>query len=148
MAIHTDNQVLNDKQMKAIELILQGMSVTDIAKHIGASRQAVSGWKNNNELFKAELDKQRQLMEQHVHSKLLMSVEPLMDKLIHIALKSKNENTSLNACIYAINRLCGTPTNKTEDVTEQSTGNEKIDINAMLQEINNTNITLPKGKDK
>ena len=143
-----ENQVLADKQLKAIELMLQGMSVTDISKYIGVSRQSVSAWKNNNELFKAELHRQRQLLEQHVNSRLLMNVEPLMDKLINIALNSKNENTSLTAITYALNRLCGTPTAKIESTVEDVTGNEAVDIKAMLNKLNKDNITLPKGKDK
>ena len=143
-----ENQVLADKQLKAIELMLQGMSVTDISKYIGVSRQSVSAWKNNNELFKAELHRQRQLLEQHVNSRLLMNVEPLMDKLINIALNSKNENTSLTAITYALNRLCGTPTAKIESTVEDVTGNEAVDIKAMLNKLNKDKITLPKGKDK
>ena len=143
-----ENQVLADKQLKAIELMLQGMSVTDISKYIGVSRQSVSAWKNNNELFKAELHRQRQLLEQHVNSRLLMNVEPLMDKLINIALNSKNENTSLTAITYALNRLCGTPTAKIESTVEDVTGNEAVDIKAMLNKLNKDNITLPRGKDK
>lgn len=148
MAVFVQKDVLNDKQLKAIEFILQGMSLTDIAKHIGVSRQAISKWRNNNEVFKAELNKQRQALESHVNSRLLMNVEPLMDRLIDIALNSKNENTSLTAITYALNRLCGTPTAKIESTVEDVTGNEAVDIKAMLNKLNKDNITLPKGKDK
>lgn len=148
MAVFVQKDVLNDKQLKAIEFILQGMSLTDIAKHIGVSRQAISKWRNNNEVFKAELDKQRRSLESHVNSRLLMNVEPLMDRLIDIALNSKNENTSLTAITYALNRLCGTPTAKIESTVEDVTGNEAVDIKAMLNKLNKDNITLPKGKDK
>ena len=148
MAVFVQKDVLNDKQLKAIEFILQGMSLTDIAKHIGVSRQAISKWRNNNEVFKAELNKQRRSLESHVNSRLLMNVEPLMDRLIDIALNSKNENTSLTAITYALNRLCGTPTAKIESTVEDVTGNEAVDIKAMLNKLNKDNITLPKGKDK
>ena len=148
MAVFVQKDVLNDKQLKAIEFILQGMSLTDIAKHIGVSRQAISKWRNNNEVFKAELNKQRRALESHVNSRLLMNVEPLMDRLIDIALNSKNENTSLTAITYALNRLCGTPTAKIESTVEDVTGNEAVDIKAMLNKLNKDNITLPKGKDK
>ena len=77
-----------------------------------------------------------------------MNVEPLMDRLIDIALNSKNENTSLTAITYALNRLCGTPTAKIESTVEDVTGNEAVDIKAMLNKLNKENITLPKGKDK
>ena len=46
----TDN-VLNEKQMQAIELIAKGETLTDVARIIGASRTGVSTWKNKNEVF-------------------------------------------------------------------------------------------------
>lgn len=141
------SDILSSQQLKAIELFCQGMTVSDVARSIDVARTTVSSWKNNNKLFRAELDKQRQALEQGVHDQILLNINPIIKRVINIATTCKNEKTALDACIYAINRLCGTPTNKTEDVTEQLTGNETVDIKAMLQEINNTNITLPKGKD-
>ena len=52
---------LNEKQLKAIELLVQGETITDVANIIGVSRISVSNWKNNNEIFKAELNKSIQM---------------------------------------------------------------------------------------
>lgn len=129
------NKELNEKQLKAIELMIKGESINDIAATLGVSRQSVSTWKNKDEVFKAELDKCVQELKSKVNDKLLMNIEPLMDKLVKIALKSNSEKTSLDACIYALNRLCGTPTNKTADVTGTEGDTQKVDITAMLNEI-------------
>lgn len=129
------NKELNEKQLKAIELIIKGESINDIAATLGVSRQSVSNWKNKDETFKAELDKSVQELKTKVNDKLLMNIEPLMDKLVKIALRSNSEKTSLDACIYALNRLCGTPTNKTQDITDSIGKDNNVDINKMLQEI-------------
>lgn len=60
----------------------------------------------------------------------------MIDKLIKIALKSNSDKTSLEAIEYALNRVLGTPTNKTQDVTTVSADDSKpADINALIQEI-------------
>ncbi|WP_238860896.1 phBC6A51 family helix-turn-helix protein [Clostridium sp. YIM B02569] len=130
---------LNDKQLRAIELLVEGESVNDVATTIGVSRQTVSTWKNKDELFKAELDKCRQGLKSEVDGRLLTQVVPLTDKLIKIALKSSSDKTSLDAIIYAINRLCGTPTNKIQDVSNDKDNNVELDIDQLVSEIKSDN---------
>ena len=129
------NKTLSDKQMKAIDLIIQGESLTDIAKIVGVSRTTVSTWKNQDELFKAELDKSIQALKSGVDTQIVNNINPLMDRLIKIALKSSSDKTSLDAIIYALNRVLGTPTNKTQEVAENDNKKEIIDIDKMLESI-------------
>lgn len=129
------NEELNEKQLKAIELLIKGESINDIATFLGVSRQSVSTWKNKNEMFKLELDRNVQELKSRVNNKLLVNIEPLMDRLIKIALKGSSDKTSLDACIYALNRLCGTPTNKVADVTNAGDKETNVDINVLLAEI-------------
>ncbi|WP_035293800.1 helix-turn-helix domain-containing protein [Clostridium sp. KNHs214] len=144
-----DNKELSQQQLKAIELLLKGTSINDIATITGVSRQTISTWKNKNEVFKAELDKSLQALKSEVNNRILLNIEPLVDKLVRIALKSKSDKTSLDAIIYAINRLCGTPTNKMQDVTDTKDDNNPINIDDMLKEIKEDNvIELPNGKAK
>lgn len=144
--IYMATKELNERQLKAIELLIKGESINDIAATLGVTRQSVSTWKNKDELFKAELDKCVQELKSKVSDKLLMNIEPLMDKLIKIALKSSSEKTSLDACIYALNRLCGTPTNKISDVTGNDGEAPKVDMNAMLSEITDNVILIDKAR--
>ena len=46
---------LNEKQLKAIELLVQGETITDVANIIGVSRISVSNWKNNNEISESPI---------------------------------------------------------------------------------------------
>ena len=138
------NKELSEKQLQAIVLLVKGETITDIANIIGVSRISVSNWKNNNEVFKAELDKSIQMLKSNVDSKILSNIEPLIDKLIKIALKSSSDKTSLDAIIYALNRVLGTPTNKIQDVNNNGDKDlTPVNIEEMLCQINIDN----KGKD-
>lgn len=141
------NKTLNDKQIKAIELLVQGESISDVAKIIGASRTTVSTWKNKDELFKAELDKSLQALKSDVETQIMNNINPLTAKLIKIALKSNSDKTSLDAIIYTLNRVLGTPTNKIQDINNDNSNNEIVDIDDMLNDISdNKVIELPKVK--
>ncbi|CAI3535135.1 DNA-binding protein [Clostridium neonatale] len=145
------NKTLTDKQIQAIELIAQGENISDTAKLIGVSRTTVSIWKNNNELFKAELDKSLQALKSDSDTQILSNINSLTNRLIKIALKSNSDKTSLDAIIYALNRVLGTPTNKVQDISSTSNdNNEPVDINAILEEIKRENnvIDLPKKVGK
>ena len=146
------NKTLSDKQIQAIELIVQGESISDVAKLIGVSRTTVSTWKNKDELFKAELDKSLQALKSDVETQILNNINPLMNRLIKIALKSSSDKTSLDAIIYTLNRLLGTPTNKTQDISSTGNDDKEIkDIDSMLKEIDNKEnniIDLPKKVSK
>ena len=139
-------KTLTEKQVRAIDLIIKGETLSDVARLVGVSRQTVSFWKNSDEVFKAELEKSIQGLKSQVNARILDNMTPLMDKLIKIALKSNSDKTSLDAIIYALNRVCGTPTNKTQDVTEdQNNDNKNTNIEDMLKALNDNEkvIKLP-----
>jgi len=128
-------KTLTEKHVRAVELILKGETNTSIGKKIGVSRNSVAAWKDD-ELFKAELSKQRQALKSKADERLLMNLDPLLDRLVDIALTSDSDKTSLDAIIYAINRVLGTPTNKAQDVPEEDGKKPIIDIDKMLIQIN------------
>lgn len=140
------NKTLNDKQIKAIELLVQGENISDVAKIIGVSRTTVSTWKNKDELFKAELDKSIQALKSDVETQIMNNINPLISRLIKIALKSNSDKTSLDAIIYALNRVLGTPTNKTQEVSNEGNNTDIVDIDNMLNEIDSKVIELPNAK--
>ena len=130
-------KTLTEKQVRAIDLIIKGETLSEVARLVGVSGQTVSFCKNSDELFKAELEKSIQGLKSQVNARILDNMTPLMDKLIKIALKSNSDKTSLDAIIYALNRVCGTPTNKTQDVTEdQDKDNKNTNIEDMLKALN------------
>lgn len=140
------NKTLNEKQIQAIELLVQGENITDVAKIIGVSRTTVSTWKNKDELFKAELDKSIQALKSDVETQIMNNINPLTHRLIKIALKSNSDKTSLDAIIYTLNRVLGTPTNKTQEISNEGNNTDIVDIDDMLNEIDSKVIELPNAK--
>ncbi|MFA5543730.1 MAG: helix-turn-helix domain-containing protein, partial [Bacilli bacterium] len=51
---------LSVKQENAIDLLLQGQSDREVAEAVGVTRQTVTGWRNDNASFAAELNRRRQ----------------------------------------------------------------------------------------
>lgn len=125
---------LNERQLKAIELLIKGETVTNTAKKVGVSRNSLNTWRND-ELFRDEMHKQVQALKSKVDERLLMNLEPLLDRLVDIALKSDSDKTSLDAIIYAINRVCGTPTSKVQETPDGTDKKPFIDIDKMLIQI-------------
>lgn len=142
-----DNLGLDDRKIKAIDLIIKGENISKVAEIVGCARQTVYDWLKDDK-FKAEMDRQTTELKKQIDKKLLINVEPLLDKLIKIALKSKADKTSLDACIYALNRLAGTPTSKVADVTED-TGKTKetIDLDIVKDKVHKV-IDITEHKEK
>jgi transcriptional regulator len=123
---------LTDKQLKALELLVTGETVSETARLVGVNRKTITEWKKQDK-FKVELDRQVAELKSGIEKKILTNLNPLLDKLMKIALKSDSDKTSLDAIIYAINRVAGTPTSKIADVSEE----EKKDNDFSLDDLDN-----------
>ena len=138
---------LDERQLKAIELLAIGETISSTANIVGVNRKTITEWKKQDK-FKVELDRQVAELKSNVEKKILSNINPMMDKLIKIALKSSSDKTSLDAIIYALNRVLGTPTNKTQEVNDGSNKNSApVNIEEMLCQINVDNILDSKGND-
>lgn len=127
----------DERMLKAIELLISGESISECARLVGVNRKTIADWKTRD-CFKAELDRQVNELKSGIEKKLLTNINPMMDKLIKIALNSDSDKTSLDAIIYSFNRLVGTPTNKNLITTEENTNkaNDNIDLDSLLNEYN------------
>lgn len=123
---------LTDKQLKALELLVTGETVSETARLVGVNRKTITEWKKQGK-FKVELDRQVAELKSGIEKKILTNLNPLLDKLMKIALKSDSDKTSLDAIIYAINRVAGTPTSKIADVSDE----EKKDNDFSLDDLDN-----------
>ncbi|MCE9656488.1 carbon monoxide dehydrogenase [Clostridium celatum] len=138
---------LDERQLKAIELLAIGETISSTANIVGVNRKTISEWKKQDK-FKVELDRQVTELKSNVEKKILSNINPMMDKLIKIALKSSSDKTSLDAIIYALNRVLGTPTNKTQEVNDGNNKNSApVNIEEMLCQINVDNVLDSKGND-
>src|SRR4051812_31457436 len=71
---------LNDKQLAAIELLILGKKVKDVALAVGVERRTVTRWKTD-ELFREELAKRRAELWSRASQRLASMVHPSLDVL-------------------------------------------------------------------
>lgn len=56
------NRQLNQNQLNAIEMLLQGRTDGEVAEAVDVSRQTVNEWKNHDPNFIAEINHRRQIL--------------------------------------------------------------------------------------
>lgn len=137
--------MLDERQLRACYLLAQGNSKASVSREVGVNVKTITAWLKKEE-FNAEVDKCLELQKLSIEQTIERNVEPIMRRMLGIALKSDSEKTSLDACIYLVNRLLGTPTAKTQEVTED-TNNQEENVEDILKEIEeNKVIQLKKAK--
>ena len=129
--------MLDERQLKAVYLMAQGYSKSRIAKEVGVNVKTITAWTKKEE-FTVEVDKCLERQKLSIEETIKRNVEPIMSRMLGIALSSESDKTSLDACIYLVNRLLGTPTAKTMEVTEETVEVENIDD--ILQDIEDSNV--------
>ena len=126
---------LNDKQMRAIELLANGENKQTTAKLVNVNPKTIYAWLKMD-VFKDELDRQVIELKKQIETKLAVQVEPLMDNLIKLALTSKDESIKLKATTYALDRLYGKATSKQDiNVTTVDKTAQLENIDDILKEI-------------
>lgn len=114
----SDKNELEEKKLKAIEYLASGENISNTAKLVGVNRKTVSKWLSKEE-FKADVDSKRRELKSNIESKLLLNIDPIINRVLDIATHSKSDKTALDACTYLINRVYGTPTNKQINMNEE-----------------------------
>ncbi|MDY3001077.1 MAG: phBC6A51 family helix-turn-helix protein [Romboutsia timonensis] len=126
---------LDDRQLKAIELLAGGEVIKVVADKVGVHRKTIYDWLKKD-IFKAELDRQVKELKSNIEKKLLTNVNPFINELTKIALYSESDKTRLEAITYCINRLIGTPTKVQQDITEDANKEDNsINIDDIVQGI-------------
>lgn len=81
MATKTDtSRQLSVKQEQAIELLVEGKTVTEVAEEVGVTRQTVSEWKNHDPVFVAEFNRRRSEMWEGGRERL----RSLLDRAVEV----------------------------------------------------------------
>ena len=92
---------LTAKQQQAISLLLSCKNDTEIAEELGVARQTVNNWKNKNQGFAAELDRQQQELNQENRLQLSGLVGQSI-QVLRQSLASENERLRLSASIHVL----------------------------------------------
>lgn len=126
--------MLNEKQINAIEYLLAGtMLKSEIAERVGISTRTLSRWENDEE-FKAELDRWRNQLKKTAEDKITVQVTNLVDKMIKLANSSSDQRVRYNAIKYLLDRSLGTPVVAKEE-NKTNTNDKDKDTNTLKAEL-------------
>ena len=95
---------LTPRQLKAMDLLLQGKSMQEIAQEIGVVRQTISQWKNQDPQFRAQLEELREEAEQELSFALPMHDGFMLGQLRALAEEGPPEHR-LKAIQYYFERF-------------------------------------------
>ena len=118
-----------------MELIIQGETISDIAKMMKVSRGTIYNWLDD-ENFKADLNKQRQEIKDASKERINANIGIYIGELHKIATTSQSEKARIEASVYLLNRVLGTPTKVQQDITEDTNKEDNsINIDDIVQGI-------------
>lgn len=126
--------VLNKRHYEAIELLIKGENITNVAKIVGVDRTSIYNWFKDKE-FKATLNEYQQSIKTEGENILKSKLTTYIQELEKIALTGKSEKNKLDALEYLVNRVMGTPTNKVEQTIEDKKEDDNIDIDDLINDV-------------
>ncbi|MDO9547055.1 MAG: hypothetical protein Q7J07_09960 [Pelolinea sp.] len=98
-------RTINPKQEKAIDLILSGMADGEIGEQVGAARQTISRWRNQDTDFIMALQQRRaQVRDKHMDS--LTELVEMAIGVVRKAIVYGDEATKLKTALYVL-RMSG-----------------------------------------
>lgn len=127
---------LTDKQREAIEYIVKGENISNVAKLVKVNRTTIYEWMKKEE-FKSEADRLTTEIKNGVKQKINAKIDSVLDQVYKIATTSKSEKNKLDACTYLLDQALGRATSKVADVTDKETDNAKVDLDNELQDLDN-----------
>lgn len=128
--------VLDIVHKQAIAYMLEGRSISDVARLCNVSRASIYNWMKDK-TFKAELDKERECLKTDINRKIANRSEVYIEQMHRIATTSKSDKERRAACEYLLDRFLGKSTTKVEGIDKDNGDDDKkvVDIEAMLKNI-------------
>ena len=77
----SQNNKLSTRQIRCLEFLLSGMSITATAREMGAERETISRWLNHDETFQAEYERLRNETHRAVTARIMALADTALDKL-------------------------------------------------------------------
>ena len=129
--------LLNQKHLDAIEELVKGENISNIAKKLKVSRASLYNWLDD-EGFKLELDKRRQIISRNALNRVNIKVNEYLEGIEKIAKTTDNDNTALTAYGMLLDRALGKATSKQDiSVTNNDSINEDINLDNLLDTADN-----------
>ncbi|NFQ67370.1 helix-turn-helix domain-containing protein [Clostridium sporogenes] len=125
--------VLTVKQNDMITMLIEGHSITDIAKKLNVTRNTIYAWMNKDNV-KAELDRRKRELAHQGNQIILKDLTTYIDNIKDLANDKSDKRVSLAANQYLLNRIYGNPTSVVEDNSNDN--NDNLDTNVLEEELN------------
>ncbi|WP_330615189.1 helix-turn-helix domain-containing protein [Romboutsia sp. 1001285H_161024_C4] len=121
--------ILTREQNDMITYIINGESITDIAKILNVNRKTIYNWLNKD-YVKVELDKRRQELTRQGNAIILKDLATYIRNIQALANDPSDKRTALAANQYLINRIYGNPKDQI-DVGQDNDDNKSEDVNIL-----------------
>ena len=129
--------LLNQKHLDAIEELIKGENISNIAKKLKISRASLYNWLDD-EGFKLELDKRRQIISRNALNRVNIKVNEYLEGIEKIAKTTDNDNTALTAYGMLLDRALGKATSKQDiSVTNNDSVKEEVNLDDLLDTADN-----------
>lgn len=113
--------VLTVKQNDMVTMLIQGETITDIAKKLGVVRQTVYDWMAKDNI-KDELDRRRRDLTNQGNRLILKDINTYIGNIKELANDDSDKRVCLAANQYLLNRILGNPTTAIVDVNSDDNG--------------------------
>ena len=124
--------MLNEKQLKSIEMLVEGETKVKIAKDLGIERKTIYRWLDNNNEYITQLDKRthdfKTSVQKDANRKLLNMTNYAIDELVKMSKDSENVEAKRKILFEILDRTLGKVSNNVDiSVAEptESIGNAK-----------------------
>ncbi|MGL4847473.1 MAG: phBC6A51 family helix-turn-helix protein [Clostridium sp.] len=132
---------LEKKHYEAIELELEGCSISEICRRVGInSRQTYYNWKKDKDYISA-LDKAREDFQKSTNNYIKSKATNYINKIEELISNPKtSEKTKSDLLKYMVNRALGVPTSKQEiHNIEEVKVDEEFDMSQFLKDVKESN---------
>lgn len=133
--------ILSKEQSEMIDMMLEGVPMTNIAKKIGVHRSTLYVWKDLD-FVRVELEERRRQLGKSARDQLTNNVGDYVKNLIELANNSTDQRVKLQANQYLLNQAIGSPGTLKEDSKDngKDKGTNKDVLQADLDNIKNIRV--------
>lgn len=126
--------ILSKEQSDMIDMMLEGVPMTNIAKEIGVHRSTLYVWKDLD-YVRAELEERRRQLRKAAKDKLTANVTNYVVNLIELANNSSDQRVKLQANKYLLDQAIGSPSTTKEETNTHGNGDKSKDTNTLKKEL-------------
>ena len=126
--------MLSDKQIEAINMLLEGKQKTQIAKDLGIQRSTLYKWLDNKE-FIATMDERRNNFLKETMDDMKSDVKDILGEVKKLGYTAESEAVRLQALNSILDRVLGKASSK-QEISIEKTTEKDIDLKELEDTFN------------